>query len=72
MRSKREAVVTLRWLLIIAAAYLMLFSSQAAPGLGICAIVIVLLISNVVLARMPDEVVGRAGFDFVLLQENIG
>lgn len=67
LRSKRAAVVTLRWLLVIAAGYLMLFSGSEWPGVGVSAIVVALMASNVIIGRLPDRVVEHAGFDAILL-----
>lgn len=67
LQSKRQAVVMVRWVLVTAASYLMLFSATSEPGVGVLAIVGLLLASNVVIGRLPEEVVAHAGFDLMVL-----
>ena len=66
MANKRKAIVTLRWLLIIAAAYTMLFAGKGtsfiADGVVIC-----LLLCNLVIARLPDAIVNHPFFEVGLL-----
>ena len=67
MESKRAAVVTLRWLLVIAAGYLMLFSGPTWPKTSVSMVVVLLMVSNVAIGRLPHEFVEHAGFDVLLL-----
>lgn len=67
LQSKRQAVVMVRWVLVTAASYLMLFSASSEPGLGVLAIVGLLLASNVIIGRLSEEVVAHAGFDLMVL-----
>lgn len=65
--SKRQAVVMVRWVLVTAAAYLMLFSGTSNPTPGVMVVVALLLGSNVVIGRLPERVVAHAGFDLMVL-----
>ncbi|MFQ5665035.1 MAG: sensor histidine kinase [Candidatus Binatia bacterium] len=65
--DKKRAVITLRWVLIIAAGYLMLFSGDEWPGLAVSVVVVVLMASNVAIGRLPDRLVAHAGFDALML-----
>jgi hypothetical protein len=71
----RENIVMVRWVLIIASAYLMLFSDGAPGAKGIGPVVIVLfLASNLVVSRLPEErftthglKIGIAAFDTLVI-----
>lgn len=65
--GKRQAVVMVRWVLVTAAAYLMLFSGTSGLQPGVLCVVALLLASNIVIGRLPDEVVAHAGFDLMVL-----
>ncbi|GIW41692.1 MAG: hypothetical protein KatS3mg076_2269 [Candidatus Binatia bacterium] len=65
--DKKKAVVTLRWVLILAASYLVLFSGSSEPSPAVEGVVVLLLASNVLIGRLPDHVICHAGFDLVLL-----
>ncbi len=67
LRSKRNAVVLLRWPLVIAAAYVMMFSGSGRPSLTVAAIAVALVASNALIARLSEELVAHAGFDVILL-----
>lgn len=67
LESKKTAVVTLRWLLVIAAAYLMLFNGQHTSPLGVAIVVVLMLASNVIIARLPEKLVAHSAFDPILL-----
>jgi len=67
MQSKRQAVVMVRWVLVTAASYLMLFSGSSNPHVGVLVVVALLLASNVVIGRLPDAVVAHPGFDAMIL-----
>lgn len=72
LESKKHAIVTLRWLLVIAAGYVMLFSAQGGRSLAVDAIVVAMLACNVVISRLPDDLVARPGFDLMLLLVDTG
>ena len=67
LQGKRQAVVMVRWVLVTAASYLMLFSGSSTPNAGVLAVVALLLASNVVIGRLPDHVVAHPGFDAMVL-----
>ena len=67
LQSKKRAIVTLRWLLVIAAGYVMLFSGQVGSSLAVDAIVVAMMACNVVIGRLPEHVVSQPWFDIVLL-----
>lgn len=56
-----------RWVLVTAAAYLMLFSGSSSPSVGVLCVVALLLASNILIGRLPDAVVAHAGFDLMVL-----
>ena len=66
-QSKRQAVVMVRWVLVTAAAYLMLFSGSSDPNAGVLVVVALLLGSNVLIGRLPEKVVAHAGFDLMVI-----
>lgn len=72
LQSKKYAIVILRWLLVIAAAYVMLFSGPERRSLAVDAIVVVMLATNVLIARLPDAAVARPGFEVGLLLVDTG
>jgi hypothetical protein len=62
--ARRETVRSVRWALIIACAYLVLFSEQPSQSLGLGGIVIALfLASNLILGRIPAATVGAPEFN---------
>ncbi len=67
LRNKKAAVVTLRWLLVIAASYLMLFTGPGRPGLAVATVAVLLVGSNAVIARLPEQLIALPGFDLLLL-----
>jgi len=66
LQDKKAAIVSLRWLLVIAAAYLMLFTGQV-HNIWVGTIVVLMLTCNVVISRLPESVVQHAGFDLTVL-----
>jgi signal transduction histidine kinase len=63
--GKRQTVVLLRWVLIIAFSYLLLLDAAAATVQPRLVLLIVLaLASNLVIGRMPDQWADRRVFDF--------
>jgi hypothetical protein len=62
-QSLRQTIVMVRWALIIACAYLILFSDNkaAAPGLGLV-VIAVFLASNLAIGRLPEEQLRTRGF----------
>jgi signal transduction histidine kinase len=67
LESKRQAVVMVRWVLVTAASYLMLFSGSSNPHGGVLAVVALLLASNILIGRLPDAIVAHPGFDALVL-----
>jgi hypothetical protein len=62
--ARRETIRTVRWALVIACAYLVLFSNQTSQSFGIGGIVVALfLASNLVLGRIPARIVGTPQFN---------
>jgi hypothetical protein len=65
--GRRETIRSARWALVIACAYLVLFSDQSAGTIGLGGIVIALfLASNLILGRIPAEMVGTPQFNVSL------
>lgn len=63
--EKRQAIVMLRWVLMIALSYVVVFGAHARIEIaGLC--VGVFLASNLVLMRLPKRVFDHRAFDFVL------
>ena len=63
--GKRQTVVLLRWVLIIAFSYLLLLDAAATAVQPRLVLLIVLaLASNLVIGRMPDQWADRRAFDF--------
>lgn len=67
LQSKRQAVVMVRWVLVTAASYLMLFSGSSNPNAGVLAVVGLLLVSNIAIGRLPDAIVAHPGFDALVV-----
>ena len=62
--NRRDVIVMVRWALIIACAYLILFSDKSSGALGLSPLVIaVFLGSNLVVGRLQPEVVGTQRFN---------
>jgi hypothetical protein len=62
--GRRETIRSVRWALVIACAYLVLFGNESAGSLGLGGIVVVLfLASNLVLGRIPARLVGTPPFN---------
>jgi signal transduction histidine kinase len=63
--NKRNTVVLLRWVLIIAFSYLLLMDgSQLQPQTRVVVLIAVALASNLVIGRMPESLALRPAFDF--------
>jgi signal transduction histidine kinase len=71
-QSKKYTIVILRWLLVVGAGYVMLFSGSGGSSLRVDAIVVVMLATNVVVSRLPDTIVGQRGFEVLLLLVDTG
>jgi len=70
IEEKRNTIILLRWVLIIALSYIVVFSPHSDPRMAaIC--VAAFLTSNLVLMRLPDAVVRHHAFDFVLVTVDI-
>lgn len=62
-QSRRDTLATVRWALIIACAYLVLFSEKSSGALGAGPLVIaVFLATNLAIGRLRPEVVAAPGF----------
>lgn len=63
--GKKKAVLLLRWLVIIITSFLMLFSKRDITLLSPSAFIIyTLLLSNVVLTRVPEHIFTMKWFDY--------
>jgi signal transduction histidine kinase len=68
MDDKRQTVILLRWVLIIASAYLLLFNPEATSfDLGCGVLVAMALGSNIVLNHLPQRWWEWRGFDMALV-----
>jgi len=56
-----------RWVLVTAASYLMLFSGTTGPNAGVLLVVALLLASNITIGRLPEALVAHPGFDAMVL-----
>jgi len=66
MDEKRQIVVLLRWVLVIALSYLVIYDQKGSLDIaGLCTAV--LLLSNLVLMRVPLEFFRRKGFELALV-----
>src|SRR2546422_11279942 len=65
-RDKRQVVVMLRWALLIALCFLVIYS-RGASVLTIASSVVLFLGSNLVLMRLPDRIVHAPLFDLALV-----
>ena len=65
-RDKRQVVVMLRWALLIALCFLVIYS-RGASILTIASSVVLFLGSNLVLMRLPDRIVHAPLFDLALV-----
>lgn len=66
--SKRSAVVLLRWILVIATSYLLLFGpGRAGARTSVHLVVISLILSNVVLSFLPKRLFETKYFDSLLV-----
>ena len=71
MSEKRQTLILLRWVLVIALSYLIIYSATASIEVeGAC--VALLLASNLVLMRLPPAAFHHAAFDLVLVGLDIG
>jgi signal transduction histidine kinase len=67
MPSKKNTVVLLRWLLIVASSYLMILDrSEAWVPLPIAMLVVFALASNLLVGRLPEAWVESSTFDLVI------
>ena len=66
--SKKRGVLLLRWLLIIATSYLILFGKQAdVADYSKHLLILSLLLSNVILSYLPDRFFFHPRFDYILV-----
>lgn len=68
MASRKSTVVTLRWVLIIAFSYLLIVDpvSQSVPGY-VAVLIVGVLASNLIVARLPDAWCESQGFEIVIV-----
>src|SRR3989442_14320171 len=70
MSEKRQTLILLRWVLIIALSYLIIYSATATLEVaGLC--IALLLTSNVVLMRLPRGAFHHPAFDLALVSVDI-
>jgi signal transduction histidine kinase len=69
--EKRKIILLLRWVLILAVSYLIVYSSPGAPGLAASLCVVVFLVSNLVLTRLPEAAFHHPAFDPLLVVSDI-
>jgi len=66
--SKKRGVLLLRWLLIIATSYLIIFGKQAdVADYSKHLLILSLLLSNVILSYLPDRFFFHPRFDYILV-----
>lgn len=66
--SKKRGVLLLRWLLIIATSYLIIFGKQAdVADYNKHILILLLLLSNVILTYLPDRFFFHPRFDYILV-----
>jgi len=70
-QDKRQIIILLRWVLIIALSYLLVFSHSPEREIQSYMCIVFFLISNLVLTRLPLPYFRRRAFDIVLVTVDI-